>query len=63
MPNAQNRYLTLTEAAEYLRVSPRTLARWARRRKVPATRTPGGHWRFYPPDLTLALTPVRDTTK
>ncbi len=52
-------YRTLTEAARTLKISSRTLAKWARDGKIPALKTPGGHWRFHPDDLILAFTPAR----
>jgi len=33
-----NEWLTLNEAAAYLKIQPRTLALWARQKKVPAHR-------------------------
>lgn len=39
-------YLTPTEVAHLLRVSPNTVARWARDGKLPCQRTLGGHRRF-----------------
>ena len=44
-----NDWLTLNEAAAYLKIHPRTLALWARRKKVPAHRLSGIRrcvWRF-----------------
>jgi len=49
------KYLTLHEAAERLRVTPSTLAKWAKAGRVPALKTPGGKWRFVEADLMLAL--------
>jgi excisionase family DNA binding protein len=40
-----NRLMTVAEAAEYLHVSGRTLARWALEGRVPAIWT-GSLWRF-----------------
>lgn len=53
-----NKYLTADEAAAVLRVAPRTLIQWAVEGRVPASKTPGGHWRFLEEDLLLALCPV-----
>jgi len=42
-------WLTLDEAASYLKIQPRTLALWARQKKVPAHRLSGLQrciWRF-----------------
>lgn len=48
-------WLTAGEAAEYLKVQPRTLLRWARECKIPAHRLCGGTqrttWRFTRPEL------------
>lgn len=44
-----NEWLTLGEAAAYLKINPRTLALWARQKKVPAHRLSGVQrcvWRF-----------------
>lgn len=45
------RWLTLTEAAEALRVHPTTLRRWADSGQVPVFLTPGGHRRFAASDV------------
>ena len=39
-------YLTPAAAARLLRVSPKTITRWAREGKVPSVTTLGGHRRF-----------------
>ncbi|HXV13442.1 MAG TPA: helix-turn-helix domain-containing protein [Candidatus Krumholzibacteria bacterium] len=44
-------WLTLTEAAEALRVHPTTLRRWADSGQVPVFLTPGGHRRFAESDV------------
>jgi len=47
-------WLTLAEAACYLKIQPRTLALWARQKKVPAHRLSGIRrcvWRFLRPEL------------
>lgn len=44
-------WLTLTEAAEALRVHPTTLRRWADSGQVPVFLTPGGHRRFAASDV------------
>ena len=44
-----NEWLMLNEAAAYLKINPRTLALWARQKKVPAHRLSGIRrcvWRF-----------------
>ena len=52
-------WLTAGEAAEYLKVNPRTLLNWAREKKVPAYRLSGGTqrsiWRFSKPELDAML--------
>jgi excisionase family DNA binding protein len=55
---ATGQYLTLLEAAAFLRVSPRTLSKWAHAGHVPGRKDPGGRWRFYKPDLVFVLGPV-----
>jgi excisionase family DNA binding protein len=39
-------YLRTAEVAEVLRVSPKTVTRWAKDGKLPHSRTLGGHRRF-----------------
>lgn len=41
-----DRLLQPWEAAQILGVDPKTLSRWAKLGKVPATRTLGGHRRY-----------------
>jgi len=51
-------WLTLNEAAAYLKIAPRTLALWARQKKVPAHRLSGVQrciWRFLRPELDAML--------
>jgi excisionase family DNA binding protein len=52
-------WLTAGEAADYLKVNPRTLLSWARERKVPAYRLSGGTqrsiWRFLKSELDAML--------
>jgi excisionase family DNA binding protein len=53
-----NDWLTLNEAASYLKIRPRTLALWARQKKVPAHRLSGIRrcvWRFLRPELDAML--------
>ena len=53
-----NDWLTLNEAASYLKINPRTLALWARQKKVPAHRLSGVHrciWRFLRAELDAML--------
>lgn len=42
--------LTVAEAAQYLRLHPRTVSNKAQRGEIPARKI-GGHWRFRPGDL------------
>lgn len=59
-------WLTLEEAAAYLKIRPRTLAFWARQRKVPAHRLSGTRrciWRFLRSELDAMLTPPSGAQK
>ena len=47
--------LTPSEVAEWLRVNPKTVTRWARAGKIPAIRTLGGHRRFRASDIRRCL--------
>ena len=52
-------WMTLNEAAEYLKIRPRTLALWARQSKVPAHKLSGTQrclWRFLVSELDAMLT-------
>lgn len=51
MPDDLPYNLAPDPAAKVLGVHPATLKRWARDGRVPAIRTPGGHWRFRRTDL------------
>jgi excisionase family DNA binding protein len=56
----QSIWLTATEAAQYLKVKPRTLLQWARQGKVPAHRLSGTKrcvWRFLKSELDAMLLP------
>ena len=44
-------YLTLTEVADRLGMNRRTPMRWAESGRLPATKTPGGHWRVSEDEL------------
>ncbi len=61
MPQApQSNWLTANEAAEYLKVKPRTLLQWTRERKVPAHKLSGTKrcvWRFLKSELDAMLFP------
>jgi len=56
--NIQSKWLTGTEAANYLKIKPRTLLYWARQGKVKAFALSGTKrrvWRFQQADLDAAL--------
>lgn len=58
--NLQREWLTAEEAAVYLKVRARTLAQWAREKKVPAHRLSGQRrvrWRFLRAELDAMLLP------
>ena len=53
--------LTTREAAGVLRVSSRTVTRWADQGRLRAVRTLGGHRRYFEPDVvTLAANRTRE---
>jgi excisionase family DNA binding protein len=39
-------WMSRGEVARLFRVAPSTVTRWAREGRVPARRTPGGHYRY-----------------
>jgi len=47
-PEPARRYLTRGDVARLMGVSPNTVTRWARQRKLPCQITLGGHHRFDP---------------
>lgn len=53
--NEQSRYLTTTQAARRLSVSPDTVLKWAKAGKIASVRTYGGHYR-------IPLSEVEDET-
>lgn len=56
-PADNKQFLTPTEVATLLRVSPITVRQWAQKGKLHATVTPGGHRRFLSTDIeTFAKT-------
>ena len=65
--NSQGEWLTANEAAQHLKVKPRTLLPWVRQRKVKAFALSGTKrrvWRFQQADLDAALleSPVLPST-
>jgi excisionase family DNA binding protein len=52
---ANERLLTPSEVGAKLRVAPRTVSRWARKGRLEAIRTPGGHRRFRETDIDALL--------
>ena len=54
----ETEWLTANEAAQYLKVKPRTLLQWVRERKIPAHRLSGVQrcvWRFRKHELDAIL--------
>lgn len=47
----EDSWLTRTDVAHLFQVSPSTVTRWAREGRIPAKRTPGGHYRYPAPDM------------
>lgn len=65
--NLQSEWLTVTEAAQHLKIKPRTLLLWVRQGKVKAFALSGTKrrvWRFRQTDLDAALleSPVLPST-
>jgi excisionase family DNA binding protein len=53
-----SQWLTANEAAQYLKVKPRTLLQWARERKIPGHKLSGVRrcvWRFLRSELDAIL--------
>ena len=42
---APNEILTIDEVAEYLRLTPQTISKWAQEKRIPAVKL-GKEWRF-----------------
>ena len=51
MAHSDRDYLTSSGVARILRVSPRTVDRWAEMGRIPCSVTLGGHRRFKPDDV------------
>src|ERR1039458_3104381 len=61
----ETEWLTANEAAQYLKVKPRTLLQWVRERKIPAHRLSGVRrcvWRFRKYELDAILRKARSLT-
>jgi excisionase family DNA binding protein len=56
---ASQRFLNVSEAAEFLGVSAASLRKWSDQGIVPVYRTPGGQRRYAPPDLEEFLASMR----
>ncbi|MGH9514988.1 MAG: helix-turn-helix domain-containing protein [Terriglobales bacterium] len=55
----QSEWLTATEAAQYLKVQPRTVLAWAKQGRIPAHPLSGSQrvtWRFLKSELDAMLT-------
>ena len=59
---AAQRFLNVSEAAEYLGVSAASLRKWSDEGLVPVYRTPGGQRRFSADDLEAFLDSMRQPT-
>ena len=56
-------WMTLNEAAAYLKVKPRTLAQWVKQNKIPGHRLSGTKrvvWRFLQSELDALLASATD---
>ena len=51
----ETQYLLPKEVAALLRVSPKTVARWATQQKLPYVKTLGGHRRFPAGQITALV--------
>lgn len=47
--------MTPKQVASCFNVDPKTVSRWARRGRIPASKTPGGHHRFRWEDVQALL--------
>jgi excisionase family DNA binding protein len=59
MMEASQRFLNVSEAAEFLGVSAASLRKWSDQGIVPVYRTPGGQRRYAPGDLEDFLASMR----
>lgn len=55
--------LTPSEVAKLFRVDPKTVTRWARRGRLEAVTTPGGHRRFLASEVRAKLRAGRKASK
>lgn len=53
------RFLRTSDVALLFQVSERTVAEWARRGRIPAVRTPGGHRRYPTAEIRALLAQVQ----
>jgi excisionase family DNA binding protein len=56
---SSQRFLNVSEAADFLGVSAASLRKWSDQGLVPVYRTPGGQRRYSPADLEDFLTSMR----
>jgi len=60
---ASQRFLNVSEAAEFLGVSAASLRKWSDQGLVPVYRTPGGQRRYAPNDLEEFLSSMRQPSQ
>lgn len=60
---ASQRFLNVSEAAEFLGVSAASLRKWSDQGLVPVYRTPGGQRRYAPKDLEEFLSSMRQPSQ
>jgi len=60
---ASQRFLNVSEAAEFLGVSAASLRKWSDQGLVPVYRTPGGQRRYSPDDLEGFLASMRQPSR
>jgi excisionase family DNA binding protein len=51
--NGNGRLLTVTEVADWLGVSTKTVVRWTRNGKLPFVKLPGGRLRYDPAEIQM----------